>query len=49
MASKNEYSLKILNSPSVAEPCLVHAAKQVIMPDNWYVLLEPFHLVSSHS
>lgn len=39
IVSKNEYSLKIFNSPAVAEPCLVHSAKQVIMPDNWSVLL----------
>ena len=35
MASKNEYSVKILNSPNHAEPCLVHSAKQILMPDNW--------------
>ncbi|KAL5495541.1 ERG5 [Sanghuangporus weigelae] len=44
MASKNDYALKILNSPSVAEPCLVHSAKQVIMPDNWVFLNGKAHI-----
>lgn len=35
MASSNEYSRKILNSPTYAEPCLVHSAKQIVFPDNW--------------
>ena len=35
MASSNEYSRKILNSPNHAEPCLVYSAKQIICPDNW--------------
>lgn len=35
MASSNEYARKILNSPTHAEPCIVHAAKQILMPDNW--------------
>ncbi|RDB29641.1 hypothetical protein Hypma_015132 [Hypsizygus marmoreus] len=39
MASSNEFSRKILNSPSYAEPCLVHSAKQVLRPDNWYVAI----------
>jgi sterol 22-desaturase len=37
MASTTEYARKILNSPTYAEPCLVHSAKQIILPDNWYV------------
>jgi hypothetical protein len=35
MASSTEYSRKILNSPTHAEPCLVYSAKQVLLPDNW--------------
>ena len=35
MASSNEYSRKILNSPNHAEPCLVYSAKQILRPDNW--------------
>jgi C-22 sterol desaturase len=38
MASSNEYSRKILNSPHFAEPCLVHSAKKVLQPDNWCVI-----------
>ncbi|KIK99946.1 hypothetical protein PAXRUDRAFT_822218 [Paxillus rubicundulus Ve08.2h10] len=38
MASSNEYSRRILNSPNHAEPCLVHSAKQILMPDNWVFL-----------
>lgn len=37
MASSNEYARKILNSPQYAEPCLVHAAKQVLSAKNWYM------------
>jgi hypothetical protein len=37
MASSNEFSRKILNSPTYAEPCLVHSAKQILRADNWYV------------
>lgn len=36
MASSNEYSRKILNSPTHAEPCLVHSAKAILRPENWY-------------
>lgn len=39
MASSNEYSRKILNSPNHAEPCIVNAGKQILLPDNWYVAL----------
>lgn len=35
MASTNKLSLKILNSPSYAEPCLVHSARKVLKPNNW--------------
>ncbi|KAF9650737.1 cytochrome P450 [Thelephora ganbajun] len=44
MASSNEYSRKILNSPTYAEPCLVHAAKQIIFPDNWVFLTGKEHV-----
>jgi len=36
IASSNEVSRKILNSPTYAEPCLVHSAKQILCSDNWY-------------
>lgn len=35
MASSNEYARKILNSPSYAEPALVHSGKQILSPENW--------------
>jgi C-22 sterol desaturase len=35
MASSTQYSRKILNSPTHAEPCLVYSAKQVLRPENW--------------
>ena len=35
MASTTEYTRKIFNSPTYAEPCLVASAKQVLEPDNW--------------
>ncbi|KAG6866241.1 hypothetical protein C0991_006828 [Blastosporella zonata] len=44
MASSNEFSRKILNSPSYAEPCLVHSAKQILRPDNWVFLTGKDHL-----
>ena len=44
MASSNEFSRKILNSPTYAEPCLVHSAKQILMPDNWVFLTGKDHL-----
>jgi len=44
MASSNEYSRKILNSPTFAEPCLVHSAKQVLRPDNWVFLTGKDHV-----
>ncbi|KAA1468453.1 cytochrome P450 [Dentipellis sp. KUC8613] len=44
MASSNEYSRKILNSPNHAEPCLVHSAKQILLPDNWVFLTGKAHV-----
>jgi C-22 sterol desaturase len=44
MASSNEFSRKILNSPGHAEPCLVHSAKQILMPDNWVFLTGKAHV-----
>jgi len=44
MASSNEYSRKILNSPTYAEPCLVHSAKQILRPDNWVFLTGKTHV-----
>lgn len=38
MAASNEFSRKILNSPTYAEPCLVNSAKQIILPENWCVI-----------
>jgi len=39
IASSNEFSRKIMNSPTYAEPCLVHSAKQILCSDNWYACL----------
>ncbi|KZT67633.1 cytochrome P450 [Daedalea quercina L-15889] len=44
MASTNEFSRKILNSPTHAEPCLVHSAKAVLRPDNWVFLTGKAHV-----
>ncbi|KAG6885525.1 hypothetical protein C0993_000521 [Termitomyces sp. T159_Od127] len=44
MASSNEFARKILNSPSHAEPCLVHSAKQILLPENWVFLTGKDHL-----
>lgn len=44
MASTNEYSRKILNSPTHAEPCLVNSAKQILLPDNWVFLTGKIHV-----
>ncbi|EJD04247.1 cytochrome P450 sterol C22-desaturase [Fomitiporia mediterranea MF3/22] len=44
MASSNEYSVKIFNSPAYAEPCLVNSAKQILMPDNWVFLNGKAHV-----
>jgi C-22 sterol desaturase len=43
MASTNKYARKILNSPTYAEPCLVHSAKAVLEPDNWVFLTGKVH------
>lgn len=37
MASTNEFSRKILNSPTYAEPFLVNSAKQIMLSNNWCV------------
>ncbi|KAK2461702.1 hypothetical protein APHAL10511_006165 [Amanita phalloides] len=44
MASSNEYARKILNSPSYAEPSLVHSAKQILKPENWVFLTGKSHV-----
>ncbi|GFZ47480.1 C-22 sterol desaturase [Saitozyma sp. JCM 24511] len=38
IGSSNEMARKILNSPNHAEPCLVAAAKKVLLPTNWVFL-----------
>ena len=38
MASDNALTRKILNSPNHTEPCLVAAAKTVLIPENWVFL-----------
>lgn len=49
MASSNEFSRKILNSPSYAEPCIVHAAKQILRPENWCVQIPLYYRGLSNS
>ncbi|CCA74407.1 probable ERG5-C-22 sterol desaturase [Serendipita indica DSM 11827] len=44
IASTNEYTRKILNSPAYAEPCLVASAKQVLCPENWVFLNGKAHV-----
>ncbi|KJA25773.1 hypothetical protein HYPSUDRAFT_37243 [Hypholoma sublateritium FD-334 SS-4] len=44
MASSNEYARKILNSPTYAEPCLVHSMKQILRADNWVFLAGKAHV-----
>ncbi|RXW17420.1 hypothetical protein EST38_g8447 [Candolleomyces aberdarensis] len=44
MASSTEYSRKILNSPTHAEPCLVNSAKQILCSDNWVFLTGKSHV-----
>ncbi|KAJ3575894.1 hypothetical protein NP233_g788 [Leucocoprinus birnbaumii] len=44
MASSNEFSRKILNSPMYAEPALVHSGKLVIGGDNWVFLTGKDHV-----
>lgn len=43
IGSSNEMARKILNSPNHAEPCLVHAAKKVLLPENWVFLHGKVH------
>ncbi|KIY45234.1 cytochrome P450 [Fistulina hepatica ATCC 64428] len=43
MASSNEYARKILNNVNT-EPCLVHSAKTVLLPDNWVFLTGKTHV-----
>lgn len=43
IASTNQYTRKILNSPTFAEPCLVHSAKQILETDNWVFLTGKVH------
>jgi C-22 sterol desaturase len=44
MASSNDYARKILNSPTFAEPCLVHSAKAILLPENWVFLTGKVHV-----
>ncbi|KAF9478018.1 cytochrome P450 sterol C22-desaturase [Pholiota conissans] len=44
MAASNEYARKILNSPTFAEPCLVHSMKQILRPENWVFLTGKTHV-----
>ncbi|KAK0547162.1 RNA polymerase C-22 sterol desaturase [Tilletia horrida] len=44
IASSNEHTRKILNSPTYAEPCLVASAKTVLSPDNWVFLNGKAHV-----
>lgn len=43
IASSNEYSRKILNSPNYAEPCLVASAKPILLKENWVFLHGKVH------
>ncbi|KAG9127948.1 RNA polymerase C-22 sterol desaturase [Ceratobasidium sp. 392] len=43
IASSNEYTRKILNSPTFTEPCLVASAKQVLLKENWVFLSGKVH------
>ncbi|KAK7029012.1 RNA polymerase C-22 sterol desaturase [Paramarasmius palmivorus] len=44
MASTTEYSRKIMNSPTYAEPCLVYSAKTILNPQNWVFLTGKEHV-----
>ncbi|EEB94913.1 hypothetical protein MPER_06200, partial [Moniliophthora perniciosa FA553] len=44
MASTTEYSRKIMNSPTYAEPCLVYSAKVILNPQNWVFLTGKEHV-----
>ncbi|GAA5977138.1 hypothetical protein JCM11641_001312 [Rhodosporidiobolus odoratus] len=43
IASTTDYARKILNSSTLAEPCLVRSAKQVLLPENWVFLNGKVH------
>ncbi|GAA5901638.1 uncharacterized protein JCM6883_000347 [Sporobolomyces salmoneus] len=43
IASTTEYARKILNSSTMAEPCLVRSAKQILLPENWVFLNGKVH------
>jgi C-22 sterol desaturase len=43
IASSNELTRKIMNSPAYAEPCLVASAKQVLIKENWVFLHGKVH------
>lgn len=43
IASSNEYSRKILNSPTYAEPCLTSSAKPILLKENWVFLHGKVH------
>lgn len=43
LGSSNEMARKIMNTPTHAEPCLVHAAKKVLLPENWVFLHGKVH------
>ncbi|KAF5375272.1 hypothetical protein D9758_000083 [Tetrapyrgos nigripes] len=44
MSSTTDYSRKILNSPTYAEPCLVYSAKVILNPRNWVFLTGKEHV-----
>ena len=44
IASSNEFTRKILNSPTYTEPCLVASAKEVLCHDNWVFLNGKTHV-----
>lgn len=44
IASSTDYTRKILNSPTYAEPCLVASAKKVLCHDNWVFLNGKTHV-----
>ncbi|EPQ61028.1 cytochrome P450 sterol C22-desaturase [Gloeophyllum trabeum ATCC 11539] len=44
IAATNEYARKIMNSPTFAEPCIVHAAKKILCPENWVFLSGKAHV-----
>lgn len=44
LASSNEYTRKILNSPTYAEPALVASGRQILCEDNWVFLTGKQHV-----